>query len=257
MQYEDINQIVSTTHHTVNKLLQYQNWPNALALYFRYIQQRKMQENSTTYSTDKFMMKAMWWGKERFTSAKKVLIKENLIEAVKRRDKQGKIISHYVKVNFITSITPETQTVGDPDGGKQETNTLVVKPNTLPVKPKPPKKKKWVVVVTEEEAIKRMKENHQWSFKCDCKEHWQSLIYFFRCWYKYKKNETLTDINDRLKELAKEAIWFWQDQSIPRSTFLSWLKTYHQRMSDNPGKVKHVKTSLRNAFITKWWALWR
>lgn len=127
----DIDQIVSTTHHTVDMLLQYKNWPDALALYFRYIKQRKMQDNVNTYSTDVFMRKAMWWWKDRFQKAKKILRDLGMIETNSTTDENWKIIGWYVKVNFMITRTPDSQTLGLPDSGKQETNTLVYNINTL------------------------------------------------------------------------------------------------------------------------------
>ena len=85
MQYHDIDKIVSTTHDTVNALLEYKNWPDALALYFRYIQQRKMQGNNQTLSSSRFMMKAMWWGKDRFQKAKNILKEKKLVEDIVKK----------------------------------------------------------------------------------------------------------------------------------------------------------------------------
>ena len=133
MIYENIDQIVSTTHHTVNKLLLYKNWPNALALYFRYIQQRKMQENNQTLSVDSFMIQAMWWSKDKFYKAKKILCDNWLIEVIKKNDKYGKITWWYIKVNFViqSPTIQETQSLEKPESGKTETNTLVENINTL------------------------------------------------------------------------------------------------------------------------------
>lgn len=134
MLYKDIDQIVSTTHDTVNKLLNnYKNGDSALALYFRYIQQRKMQENNVTHSNDVFMQKAMWRWKDKFYSAKKILLENKIIENVPKKDDKGKIEWWYIKVNFVvtTSTLLETQSVDSPLGGEPATNTLVIKLNTL------------------------------------------------------------------------------------------------------------------------------
>jgi len=133
--YNDIDKIVSTTHDTVNKLLTYRNWPDALALYFRYIQQRKMQWNSTTLSSTRFMRKATWRGQDRLMNAKKVLIDAWMIEEVKRRNEDWELKWRYIKVNFIITSVPESDTVvvadsissvlETPTTGKQVQNTLV------------------------------------------------------------------------------------------------------------------------------------
>lgn len=121
--FDDIDQIVSTTHNTVNRLLKEKNWPDALALYFRYIQQRKQQTNSQTFSTDTFMRKATWRGSQRFWKAKKILIDWWFIEKITVRDESWKIKWHYVKVNFVIETSPdhhntETHSMGKPDDGK-------------------------------------------------------------------------------------------------------------------------------------------
>ncbi len=134
--YSDICQIVSTTHNTVNELLKYKNWPDALALYFRYIQQTKMQMTNTTLSHDSFLMQWLWWAKSRFYSAKKILQDKWFIEQVVRKNKEWKVDWWYVKVNFIMNInhSPNIDIVAwekdknhnpkNPDSGKTETNAL-------------------------------------------------------------------------------------------------------------------------------------
>jgi len=134
MLYNEIDQIVATTHDTVNKLLSYKNWPDALALYFRYIQQRKMQENSTTFSSTRFMKKATWRWQDRFLKAKKILLECKMIEEITKKNEDWVIEWRYIKVNFIIHSVPETGTGGVPETplvGKQVQNTLVENKNTL------------------------------------------------------------------------------------------------------------------------------
>lgn len=148
--YSDIDQIVSTTHETVNRLLEFRNWPDALALYFRYIQQKKMQENVNTLSCVRCMKKAVWWWSVRFYNAKKILENLWLVENVYTRGEDWKISSHWVKVHFITrlsksdtivpevdtsvssldTLVSENQSLVKPDSGDQTRNTLVEKINT-------------------------------------------------------------------------------------------------------------------------------
>lgn len=132
--YTNIDKIVSTTHDTVNKLLEYKNWPDALALYFRYIQQSKMQENNTTYSNDSFMIKATWRGTDRFRNAKNILKEVGLIELILIRWDNGQMQGKYIKVNFIIStIGGDNHPLEIPSDGETATNTLVVNKNTLVV----------------------------------------------------------------------------------------------------------------------------
>ncbi len=129
--YWDIEQIVSTTHDTCAMLSQFKNWWDALLLYFRYIQQKKMQDNNQTYSTDTFMMQAMKWWKERFYKAKNILKDKWFIEHVWKQWEDGKFQWWYVKVNFVMSIStlPENHSPENQEGGNQETNTPVEKVN--------------------------------------------------------------------------------------------------------------------------------
>lgn len=136
-QYLDIDQIVSTTLPTVQKLFEYKNWGDALLLYFRYVQQKRMQANSLTFSNNDFMKKATWWGTQRLQNAKKVLIELHFIEEVIRRWEWGKIQGTYIKINFVIDSNAETSSealyrqTATPPGGETETNTLVLNINTL------------------------------------------------------------------------------------------------------------------------------
>lgn len=140
MIYADIDQLVTTTHDTVNKLMWYKNWWDALILYFRYIQQRKQQQNNQTQSSTRFMREATGWWQDRFTAAKKILLQNWFIEDIVKKDESWKIIWRYVKVNFVISVSesgtcvPENHTVESPVSGEQVQNTLVTKLNTLVTK---------------------------------------------------------------------------------------------------------------------------
>lgn len=139
-EYTNIDKFIYTTHDTLNALLEYKNWADALALYFRYIQQQKMQDNVVTKSNDVFMVQAMkTWTKERFYIAKKILVDRWMIEVVKKE-------CRYVKVNYIINqesgntdywdngLNKEesgNQESGNQESGNPATNTLVEKENTL------------------------------------------------------------------------------------------------------------------------------
>lgn len=126
---EDTNEILSTTSITLINLLKYKNGWDCLALYFRYQLQVRLQENSTTYSTDTFMEKAMGWGKLRLYNAKKILVDEWLISHVIRRGEDGRVSGHYIKINFLirsqSNHTPTSPESGStPHVVEVETNTL-------------------------------------------------------------------------------------------------------------------------------------
>lgn len=135
LNYWGIDQIVSTTHDTVNLLAKNKAGWDALLLYFRYIQQKKMQENVNTFSTDKFMKKAMWFWDHRFKKAKRLLKDLWLIEIISSKDEDWKFDKRYIKINFvISSSSKKNHSVENPPSGKSETNTLVTKENTLVTK---------------------------------------------------------------------------------------------------------------------------
>lgn len=137
-----IDEFVTTTFYTIDNLSKFKNWWDCLLLYFRYIKQRRLQNNVRTWSTDKFMIKAMWWWKDRFHKAKKVLKDKWLINIVQVRDNKWKIETVYVRVNMeidtnklrnnnTTYELDFTQYPWTPLCGEQETNTLIQKRNTL------------------------------------------------------------------------------------------------------------------------------
>lgn len=142
------NEIVWTTFYTINNLLAAgNNWPDALALYFKYIEQSRLQGNNQTYSLDRFMVNKMWWGYERFNKSKKILKDLWLIDQVQKRKPWGKMWDVFVRVNFMInqdkvrsnsyvyelpdSTAPmETRWAVEPLSVKQSTNTLVYNINT-------------------------------------------------------------------------------------------------------------------------------
>lgn len=97
----DVYENMVVNIHTIHKLMEYKNGGDALLLWFRYYEQRNIQWQKNTFSSDKFMIQAMWWWKEKFASAKKTLLKAWMIDIVNiRDDKTHKIIWWFVKVNY-------------------------------------------------------------------------------------------------------------------------------------------------------------
>lgn len=125
-------EILNFSAYTLTKLLTLGE--NALILYIFYSVTAKNQSNKTyvnivnIYATDTYCMKGLNWGKDRFYSAKKILLENKFIEKVEKRDNQGKIVGHYIKINYLFKHN-SIQSTCHPDGGftplvgKQETNT--------------------------------------------------------------------------------------------------------------------------------------
>lgn len=141
------NEIVWTTFYTIDNILSFgNNWPDALALYFKYIEQSRIQMNNQTYSLDVFMMKKMWRWELRLRKSKKILKDLWLIDQIQIKDVEGKIQWAYVRVNFMisqekirtSSMTYEVQqstqwlihSVDIPPRGEWETNTSILNINT-------------------------------------------------------------------------------------------------------------------------------
>ena len=130
----DINNIVSTTIQTVEKLKEYTNWWNALFLYFDYIKHSRIQHTNQVWCNDEFMMKSIWFGVDKFRNAKNLLKKIWLIEVIQSRWDDWKLWKYYIKINFLIweekrqkSIKPETgenQASVKPETGVSEVNAL-------------------------------------------------------------------------------------------------------------------------------------
>ena len=139
----EANEIVWTTFYTINRLIKEKNWENALALYFAYLEQSRIQETNQSWSLDIFMKKKLWRGSTKLSNAKAVLKKLWLIDIIQVRDKKGKIQTVYIKTNFIINeekirtknivytsevLPPKSQY---PCNGKQATNALSTKHKCL------------------------------------------------------------------------------------------------------------------------------
>lgn len=135
-----INDIVGITYHTIHNMNRAKNGWDMLMLYFAYIEQGRIQATNQSWSTDVFMIKKMWRGKERFGNAKRWLKQLWLIEIVVKKDDMGKVVKHYVKTNFIvnnsnipveTTITIENQNLATPVSGEQGTNAWSIENKCL------------------------------------------------------------------------------------------------------------------------------
>lgn len=163
----EADQIVWTTFYTIDRLLEYKNWPDALALYFRYIKQSRIQETNQSWSLDSFMMKWLKRGDLRFKNAKRVLRELGLIEVIQVRGVDGKVKTFYVKTNFIineqklkqytiqyeipASSSAKNQSVDFPPDGEWGTNALSTKDKCLKnIKETTSKKKPWRIDTLEE-----------------------------------------------------------------------------------------------------------
>jgi len=95
--------VVLTTTATLHNLFSYEKGADAVALYLFYYYTAKWQKTNQIKATTEYAMKALNWGRDRFSRAKKILTETGLIEDITKKDKDGKIIGWFIKINFIWS----------------------------------------------------------------------------------------------------------------------------------------------------------
>ena len=96
---------------------------DAFTLYHFYCYCAAWQLTNKVRATDSFAMKGLHWGRDRFRNAKNLLLKEKLIEPVKRRNKNGKIVGHYVYIHFLNGFTTGGQNPHSGFGHRVENGT--------------------------------------------------------------------------------------------------------------------------------------
>lgn len=230
----NVNDIFSMTFYTYDKIREvgWKNWDSAVSLYIRYIEQARLQWTDSTYSTDKFMMKAMWRSKDKFYVVKPILQNLWLIEPKEKRDENWKIINHYVQVNFIikdeNTTVLENQSLAEPESGKSDTNTIYTKYKYLYTKNKclfensdewkttTSSKKKKELTAEQTEAFERVwKEYPQKTHKKDARKH------FLECDY----DELMFDAKQKKRMVELEVVekqyvkwwWRWMEEFSPQS----------------------------------------
>lgn len=100
---EDI--LIGVTKPSIDRLLRMQNPGDCIALYTLYCYIRKWQNNCNVRATSKFVMNALDWGRDRFSTAKNQLIEAKFIEDVQPREEDNRLSKCYVKVRYAMSST--------------------------------------------------------------------------------------------------------------------------------------------------------
>lgn len=85
---------------TSDILLKQEKPSDVLALYLFYYITSKWQDQRNAYCTTSYTAEGLKWSEVRVRKTKKVLINLGLIENVIKKDSSGKVIGHYIKVNF-------------------------------------------------------------------------------------------------------------------------------------------------------------
>lgn len=136
----DINEIFWMTFYTYDRIIEewWKNWPDAFALYVKLIKQSRIQQTDQTKSLNIFLKNWLKRTDERLKKARDVLKSLWLINDIIVRDELGRIIWHYVRVNYLInenkvrtlgmdynlSTTQEIQDMDNTTYGKSDTNAL-------------------------------------------------------------------------------------------------------------------------------------
>lgn len=120
------NEVCVTSLQTLQSLFSRDS--DAVSLYMFYTMCAKKQGTESIRATNGFCQNGLHWGKNRFFKAKRILEEMGLIEEVIRRDLNGLIQGHYIRVKYLwkakESSVLVSHPVDQPDGGFQPTNAL-------------------------------------------------------------------------------------------------------------------------------------
>ena len=116
---------------TFDRLLKSETPADSIALYTFYYYTAKWQGTNQPKCTTAYVANGLKWSESRVRKAKKELLDIGLVEDITSKDESGKIIGHFVKVNYFSlSTLKETHTIENPQCGipdtveKLETNAL-------------------------------------------------------------------------------------------------------------------------------------
>lgn len=137
----DVNEIFWLTFYTCDRIIEEwwtKYWADALTLYYKYIKQSRIQQTNQTKTLNVFLKNWLKRWDKRVKNAKLVLKKLWLIDDITVRDELGKIVWHYVRVNYLIneqrvrtlgitynlSTTYSEQGVAETTSGWMNTNAL-------------------------------------------------------------------------------------------------------------------------------------
>lgn len=94
---------VTVTAETLGVLAKQDNYASVLALYMAYVEISAWQDTRSIKATREFMAKRLRWRPDKVSRIKKKLIELDLVRDVIKKNKQGRVVGHYVLVRHITS----------------------------------------------------------------------------------------------------------------------------------------------------------
>lgn len=98
--YDVTEEPVILSKVTSDILLKQEKPSDVLALYLFYYITSKWQDQKNAYCTTSYTAKGLKWSEKRVRKIKRVLIELGLIEDLVKRDSSGKVVRHFIKVNF-------------------------------------------------------------------------------------------------------------------------------------------------------------
>lgn len=93
--------VIIFTKATFERLLRTENFEELWALYSFYAYTSKWQETRQPKATVSYVAKGMKWDRKKVMKYRLKLKELGLIEDVIRKDNVGKILGHYVKINYV------------------------------------------------------------------------------------------------------------------------------------------------------------
>lgn len=116
------NNFIILTKMTIDRFLKEENPDQLIALYTFYYYTAKWQKTNSIKCTTSYAGKGLGWNERKIMKVKKQLMELGLIEDISRRDKNGKISGHFIKINYvIKNTTISSHPVKKPHCGKNHT----------------------------------------------------------------------------------------------------------------------------------------
>lgn len=261
--------------HTIHKLMEYKKWGDALLLWFRYYEQRNIQWQQNTFSTDEFMMKWMWRSKDRFIVAKKILKECGMIDVINvRDDKTHQSIWWFVKVNYtfnpqsvrthniimeVSKSSLDHQNPENPDWGKSGSK---IQPNYNINNYRHPEIIENPLLNSESRAgeldvcarvqtyadIQEVIEDD--SYRVNNNKLLKCVVKMCELWYQLdKKEKAIKELVNRIKEKAEIYNIKNADWSVAQWTMLQIFDQWLEYYNGNGKKVSNHKTSVMRFMI--------
>lgn len=101
--YDIKNEPTILSKALLDLFLQHDNPDELIALYVFYYYTAKWQGTNYPKAVNNYAMKGLRWGETRLLKNKKILLRLGLIENKRTVDNYGRVLGHYVKVNFVFS----------------------------------------------------------------------------------------------------------------------------------------------------------